>query len=650
MDETQNKEGRLERLKKTLYRKSTSSPEEKRFTLHMHETEPRDSWSKTDIVHERPTTLSSQIRMPFWKKFFIVSTLFFLGALIIAVLVFLGNSNLISTRNVDIVVSGPVSVQAGEELELQIAIENKNPTALESVDFIIEYPEGARNLQNVESELTRFRKSLGRIEPGAIFKEPLRVALFGQAGDEKKFNISLEYRVADSNAIFVKEKEYIATISSSATSLSVKTLSEVISGQEFTLQITLTSNADIVTKDLLVAVEYPFGFSFKEAAPKPTAGNNSFAVGDLPPQGKRVITIRGVMEGQDGESKIFRVSSGTRSQKEEHEVGVVYNQSIAETKIVRPFLSALLFVNGETLPEYIVSHDGVIDVEAIFTNNLAAKLVDVKVVAELKGDVVDKFSVESQNGFYNSGDNTISWDKNSFPELGELESGAQGKISFNFSLLPLFGARGALREPTVMVAIHTNGNRLSASGVPEEIKNSVERKIKVPSDVEFVPRIVYFSGPFQNTGPLPPEVERETTYTVIWTAVNSSNHVSNTKVSAVLPPYVRYMGISSPGEEALTYNSVSREITWSVGRLEAGSGISAAPREVAFQVVFTPSISQLEQSPTIIGQSTFSGIDEFTKAPIRIVWKALTISLNTDPNFVFTHGKVVEPSTAVPAE
>ncbi len=643
----QEKEGRIERLKKALYRPVTGAIKEKRFALHSHESGAEETWQHQEESIKAP--FQSPSRMSFSKKLFIISIVFFTGALLVAFFVLFGNSNLVSTRNVDIEVSGPVATQAGEELKLQVTIENKNTVALESVDFIVEYPEGARDLKNLERELSRLRKSLGRIEPGEIIKEPIQAVLFGQEGDEKKFNISLEYRVADSNAIFVKEKEYIALVNSSATSLSVKTLSEVVPGQEFSIEVTLTSNADIVTRNLLVNVEYPFGFSFTEATPKPLAGNTVWTIGDLPPKGKRTITIRGVIEGQDGEQKVFRISSGARKEKEDNELGIIYNKSLAEVKIVRPFLSTLLFVNGEVLSEYVADSRGIIDVEIVWVNNLPTKIVNGKIVAKLSGEVINKLSVQPRGGFYNSADNTIVWDKNSLPELEEIESGAKGQTNFRFSLIPLFPANGLLlRDPTVTISLNTSGDRVSASGVSEEIKNSVERKIKITSDVAFASRAAYFIGPFQNTGPLPPEIERETTYTILWTAVNSSNHVSRAVIKTILPPYVRWIGFTTPQKENISFNETSREVTWEIGRLSAGEGVTLPPREVAFQVGFTPSISQLGQTPTLIGQTTFSGTDEFTNATVRFVEKALTILLSTDPSFSFTQGKVVPQQVSPP--
>lgn len=636
-------EGRIERLKKILYRRSKDVPEQKRFVLHTHDEEGKDSWGSSpakDVSNATPR----DTRMPFWKKFFIASLGFFAVAIAVASVIFLRDTNTVSTKNVDILVSGPVSVQAGEEVQLELVIENNNIVALESVDLLVEYPEGTRSVGNLEVELDRFRKAIPNIKSGEVVKEPVRVVLFGQGGDEKKFKVALEYRVADSNAIFVKEKEYVAHISSSATSLSVEIPSEVISGQEFVTSIAIASNAETVTRDLLLSLEYPFGFSYLSAEPKPIAGNAAWAIGDLAAKGKRTIVIRGVMEGQDSEEKVFRASLGSRSVLEEEKIKVVYNSSLSHIKIARPFLSMLLFVNGVAAPEYVAESRELVDVSIVWTNNLPTKIVDAKIEAKLEGAVIDKQSVDPRNGFYNSANNTIVWDKQSLPELAAIESGAQGRTSFRFFPQPLFTTHVTpFRNPTVSITITTSGNRLSEAGVPEKIEGKVGQKIKISSEAVFTPNIVYFVGPFQNTGPMPPQVERETTYTIVWTAVNSSNHISRATAKVVLPPYVRWIGAHTPQGEDISFNETSREIIWNMGRLEAGTGMSLPPREVAFQVGFLPSISQLNQSPTIMGQSVFSGVDEFTGASLRLAGRTLTISLNTDPQFIFSHGKVVPP-------
>lgn len=637
-------EGRIERLKKMLYRPKEAFREKKRFELHPHASPGVSTWEEgsdqKNLSEDKKISLKQS--MPFWKKFFIFSVLFFVVAAAIAVLVFFSGGNTVSTHNVDILVSGPVATKAGEKVELELLIENNNAVALESADLLIEYPDGTTQAENQREKLTRTRKSLGAISSGAVIKEPLRVVLFGQEGDEKTFRISLEYRVSDSNAIFVKEKEYRVRISSSATTLSIETVSETISGQQFSMRVTIASNADTVTKDLVLSIEYPFGFIFRSAEPRPVNGKNIWVIGDLPARGKRTIVIEGSLNGQDGEKKVFRASLGERLKTDEEALGVAYNTVLTEITIARPFLSVLLFLNGAATEEYVAESGETIDAHISWTNNLPTRIVDAKIEIKLVG-VVDELSIDPRNGFYDSRTKTIVWDKNSLPELASIDSGGEGEAILRFEILPLISPGSSLlKNPTVTLAVTTSGNRVSETGVPDRIENMIERKIKVTSEAVFTPRAVYSVGPFQNTGPLPPEVGQETTYTVLWTAINSSNHISRTSVKAALPPYVRWIGATSPSSETISFNEVSREITWNVGRLEAGSGITLPPREVAFQIGFTPSVSQLNQTPTILGESTFSGVDEFTQAVVRIVGKALSIALNTDPGYVFSYGKVVE--------
>ena len=116
MDE-QKEEGRIERLKKALYGQSTKAFRQKRFELHQHEAGARDddAWQTKD-KKEVLTSFKASSHMSFWKKFFITSAIFFIGAVAVAAFVFLGKSNLVSTKNVDILVSGPIAAPAGEEI------------------------------------------------------------------------------------------------------------------------------------------------------------------------------------------------------------------------------------------------------------------------------------------------------------------------------------------------------------------------------------------------------------------------------------------------------------------------------------------------------------------------------------------------------
>ena len=48
---------------------------------------------------------------------------------------------------------------------------------------------------------------------------------------------------------------------------------------------------------------------------------------------------------------------------------------------------------------------------------------------------------------------------------------------------------------------HSLGDR-----VPEEVVGQTSRRLKIESDLQFSARILHYSGPLKNTGPIPPKI------------------------------------------------------------------------------------------------------------------------------------------------
>src|SRR6185295_14111325 len=128
---------------------------------------------------------------------------------------------------IDISIVGNSFTAGGEELPLVIGITNKNSSSLDLVDLIIDYPKGSD--QDVSTDMEHFRQSIGSIPAGAVRNENVKVVLFGEQGTTRTIKVSLEYRVAGSNAIFVKEKTFDVTVSSTPINLSVEAPSTISS-------------------------------------------------------------------------------------------------------------------------------------------------------------------------------------------------------------------------------------------------------------------------------------------------------------------------------------------------------------------------------------------------------------------------------------
>lgn len=623
---------KIERLQKQLYSRNSKhlGVQDRRELREVSYDTPKQ-WS--DVHHTQTHETQPPEKKSLLSRLLVISGVFFVMALGLSLLFFFGGANIISSKNIEIKVEGPTTIGGGEELILQLSIVNRNSVSIKLVDLLIEYPEGTRSADNLGTELPRFRESIGTLRPGERVQKTVRAVLFGEENSQKDITVTIEYRIDGSNAIFFAEKKYQLTISSSPLSLSISSLKEITSGQKIELSATITSNSTTIIENVLLVVEYPFGFEFESASPEPTFGGNVWELGDIKSGGKRTVRITGTIIGEDEEERVFRFSSGIQSEKNENKLEAAFITFLQPIIVKKPFISVDLALNGNIEEEYVFRSGQQIRVDVIWFNNLPDSIADAEIELKILGNALDKFSVNVDRGFYQSINNTISWSRETDSTLALLSPGQSGRAHFSFRSLSL-SSGVTLRNPEITFEISVKGKRISSNQVPERIISTLVRTIKISSDLLLSARAVYFSGPFSNTGPIPPKVNVETTYTVIWIVTNVQNAVAGTKVIATIPSYIRWMGTVIPSSESVTFNSVDREIVWNVGEVEAGGGsTSASQREVSFQVALIPSISQFGGIPVLINQQTVSGFDRFAEVTVEYVRVPLTTRLSSDPSF-----------------
>lgn len=638
----QEDRSKIEELKKSLYSRSAEDIKAKRrLRFHQKDFDVKTGWDEPDKILDdtsnAPTALNQNYEdnsMSFFTKLLIGSGIFFLLALGIGGYMIFKGSNTVSANNVDILVTGPISVAGGEPVTLNVQVYNKNNIKLEVVDLSVDFPDGTANPDNTSQEMKTFRELIDDIPASGVSQKDIRAAFFGEENSKKSIKIKVEYRVSGSNALFYKEKDYELLMSSSPISLSVSSFKEVTSGQEFDTTITMTSNSQSVLKNLVLKGVYPFGYTFVSSDMKPVGDNMTWKVGDLPSKSKKTITIRGKLDGQDDEDRVFRFSVGAASAKNDKVIGTQYIASTQDIKIQKPFISVNVSLNGDSLSqEYVGQFNNPIPVEVTWFNNLQTAVNDGEIHVKLSGNAFDKAAVTPQQGFYQSANNEIVWNKITTRELASIGAGESGRVTFTLTPKDLGSGSRAVINPSLAINVSVQGSRLSESEVPEKLASSATRSIRVSSNATLSGEIVRSIGPFTNTGPIPPRAEQQTTYTVMWTIYNTSSNISGARVVSTLPPYVKWVGKVSPSSEDIKYNSVNGQITWNIGSVGAYTGSGATKKEVAFQVALEPSITQVGQTLTLINEAILTAVDDFTGINLKSTQSPETTSLGTDPAF-----------------
>lgn len=614
----------IEKISERLYRNDGAVTRHRRGVLHKGQYDVSDDWPEEEKLPMRPVD-----RNLMFKKIFIGSAIFFFLSIIFALYTFYGGFNIVSNENIGLSVLGPAFTEGGSDLNLQFEIKNGNRQALEYADLIIEYPRGATLFG--DKDIVRLTKSIGNIGAGKSASESIKIVVFGDEGSERIVKATLEYRLEGSNAIFLKETTFPVHVKSSPISISVSDLREVNANQEISIDVEVLANSDKILRNMLLRIEYPTGFTLSGVTPEATYSNNVWRLGDLDKLARKKITIRGKLAGEDGEERSFRIYSGQEDDKDGEVIGIIYGSVLETLTIKRPFIETKLLINGESGTEFVIPASGRINGELSWVNNLPDRVLDAELFVHIEGDAIDKQTVSGFPGFFSSQDNTITWNKDTVPKLEQIQGGDSGNFSFSFNVLPAFsGNRLILKNPKLTLEVGVRARRVKEGNVPERITFSEKKVIKVSSNVQLSSFVRYYDGPFKNSGGVPPRADNETTYTITWTVLNSSNNLSNASVKTTLPNYVRFLGNVFPNGEEVSFDDKSREIIWNIGSVGEGVGVDSPIRQLSFQIGFTASLSQVGISATVTGESSLTAKDTFTNANIAVTKSALTTRISSD--------------------
>ncbi len=626
---------RIEDIKRHLYdREDSTTNRSREGVLHPIAHKVPASWQPSAGPDGNPLDprYVRKPRMSGFKKFFIGATIFFFAAIIFSVTMFMRGGVSVSNDNIEITVLGNAFTKGGDELPLQIEITNNNNASLELADLLIEYPRGASD--NATDVIRLPRDSIGTIKAGQTITRNIKVTLFGDEKSIRTVKVSLEYHPEGSNAIFTKEKEYPVTISSAPLSLIIDAPTTATSDQIITMKITATLNTTLPEGHTILQVTYPNNFVFDSAIPTPTIGSSVWNLDSLTKTNPITITLNGRLVGQDGEEQVFHVYAGAPKPTDQSVVNVVYTSLLQTLSITKPFLEARIIVNGQDLPTYTASGGESVNAQISWVNNLSTRIIDAQIIVGLSGNAYDRTAVNAGEGFFDSVNNQIIWDKNSISELASVEPGSSGSMSFSFKPISLVGNATLIKSPQVALGVRIKGIQPSDGSTFNDVNNASSKIVKVLSDFQLASSAVYTSGS------LPPKAETETKYTVTWNLVNSTNIITNAQARSVLPIYIKWVGVQGGGKENISYNETTREVIWNIGTVNPNTGF-ASSREASFTLSLTPSTSQVGSVPQLMKDVLLSGTDTFTGTLIQSKRGPITTQLTNNSNFQQGNERVI---------
>ncbi len=485
---------------------------------------------------------------------------------------------------------GPDQIQAGEEVEYLVKFKNNGNVRLEQPELIFQYPDNAFPVEGKELRIT---EEIEDIYPGEERVVSFKAHIFGKEGDVLKAETWLSYQPKNLTARYESKTSLTTQIKTVPFTFEFDLPLKVEQGERIDFSLNYFSNIDYLLENLRVKIEYPDGFEFLSS--KPTALDNTDW--DLPvltqADGGR-IQIEGILDGNEGAKKAFKAQIGLVNNNQ----FVLLKESSQSVEIVEPSLYISQLINGSQ--NYPANVGDMLHYEIFFKNIGRSPIQKKFLFVKLDSDFFDLNSLKSDKGEFGRGDNSIIWDWKVVPSLKFLDSNDEGKVDFWVNVKD--GSAGRkIKNPLLQ-------NKVTVAGTDKLFE------IKINSGVELEQKVYYQEEVFGNSGPLPPQIDQKTTYTVFWQIENSWNDLENVKVKTQLPSSVSVTGRFFPDNAKFTFDSQSREVLWNVSKVDAfqGSGEEGSPLTLAFQIEFVPDAFQRGRTPWLVKDTEIIGTDSFT--------------------------------------
>jgi len=551
------------------------------------------------------------------KRFFII----FAVIVVVFVAFLFYREGMFSKEILKLEIFGPDTAKIGDEIEYTIQYKNNGNFVLEKPKLTFVLPEYSLT----EDGKTMIIQSLDDIYPGNQESVKIKTRLLGKDGDLKTAKASISYVPKNITATYESSTTFITKIDSSPITLDFDLPTKVEQAKSLQYSINYFSNVDYPLENLSIKIDPTSGFDFISSDPA-SLDNLEWKLQTLnKAQGGR-INIIGKVSATTNQSLTFSVSLGMWKNGN----FVVIKQTSVDVQVIQPLLFISQQVNGSS--SYVASPGETLHYKVSFRNIGSTPFDDLFMVAKISDNpALDMSTIQAESGGQVQSDNSmIIWDHSQVSKLRHLDVQQEGEVNFSVKLKSDWSPSAADGSGTIIT------DEINISQITQKFTT------KVSSGLVISQKGYYQSSDIVNSGPIPPEVGKATTYTINWEIKNYFNDAKNVKVKAILPQSISLTGQIMPENELsnFSFDSESREIVWSVGDIQAGTGVTGDPTFLSFQVSLTPDSLQKGLTASLIGQAQVSGENQFTNTAITSQDSGINTSLPDD--FANSGGGIVQ--------
>ncbi len=542
------------------------------------------------------------------------------GLIVVTVGALWWGGNSFSDKGVLLTLEAPDHATSGDEITYKITYRNDTRVPLSAMSFRLFYPEGSLVIKDGQPTMPESEGfMIDKLDPGQSGTKELKVFMVGDKGAIRTARLNLIFNAGTLKSSFQKETTVATTITALPVTLTLVAPPTMVTGQPIQYLLDMRNDSGQDLTDLKLVLKYPDGFVVQKMNPSPSMGNTVWNFDTLATTGGKRITVDGVLQGNEGETKTVTAVL----QRNLNGQYVDYVRTEAFTMISSPLLSVTISPEGGR--DFVTFPGDSLRYTITYTNNSRFTLLGLTLGVKLEGDMYDVSRLQTQQGFFDDATRTLAYDSAGVPDFSALTPGRTGRLTFSIPLKA--GLSGSTIGGASSFFVKATA-KLSTGNVPSGIDGSEVFALdsvvtKIGSQPTLTQAALYDNG--AGSGPLPPVVGSETIFTLRWQLTNPGNDVRNAVVTATLPTGIIFQDApTATNGTPPSYNANSRTVTWAVGTLPFGTGNGTPRYEATFKISIKPSSPQLNTTVKLISGSTLSGTDGFTGQTVQSKPRDLT--------------------------
>ena len=558
---------------------------------------------------------------------------------------FMNQENTFDGKAITLDVDIPAVVASGDEITIEVSVENGESIDLKSVELTLQFPSGFTITSSVPPSINEAQNAwqLGAIKHGTTAKLRLKGKVLGEIGSTKNFGATISYIPTNFNSEFQKRDSFTLTISDSIFDLDVSVPVTIVSGQSSAYSITITNDSHESIDRVRLRVTVPEDLELSDLNSEPMENSETeWDVGTLEGGVSYKLTFNGTLSAEEGEMREIKTVVGYFDDEGK------FQQQLEETSVlsvINPRLLIDLALDQDT-KDTVASFGDVLEYVLVYRNESQSIIENMEMSIILVSDVLDWDSIaDAHDGVIS--DNTITWDATLIEGLGRVEPGDSGEIAFSIKVKSNMVAQKNTdgNYNIVASALATSEDVIDLNGGTLEVEsNSIITKINSKLDLRAEGR--YYNDEYLpvGDGPIPPEAGETTSYRVYWYLQNNANEISDVAVTATLPDEVAWEDDISITAGTLEYDKENKKILWSINRVPALVGQQIPELMAWFTISVTPAASDVGTLLILLGKSEVSGYDTFTEKNATDTEDLITSNLDSDP-LATDNGLVVKKSS-----